>query len=63
MWQRCHEIAEKSSKVVPLGAPLEPAFRSCFSSQLQLRFPSDSYGLYGHALVASRQTLRLGTKR
>jgi hypothetical protein len=22
LWQTCHEIAEKSSKIVPLGAPL-----------------------------------------
>ena len=25
LWQGCHEIAEESSKIVPLGAPLSPA--------------------------------------
>src|SRR6267142_5989590 len=24
LWQTCHEIAEKSSKIVPPGAPLNP---------------------------------------
>jgi hypothetical protein len=24
LWQTCHEIAEKSSKIVPSGAPLFP---------------------------------------
>ena len=26
LWQTFHEIAEKSSKIVPLGAPLAPSF-------------------------------------
>jgi hypothetical protein len=24
LWQTCHEIVEKSSKIVPLGAPFFP---------------------------------------
>jgi hypothetical protein len=26
LWQTCHEIVEKNSKIVPLGAPLFPLY-------------------------------------
>ena len=45
--QSCHKFGEKSSKIIPLGAPLSPAPSQSFSSQLQLRLPDDSYGHYG----------------
>ncbi|PYT64002.1 MAG: hypothetical protein DMG42_35475 [Acidobacteria bacterium] len=31
LWQGCHEIAEKSSKIVPLGAPFSSSLFSTTS--------------------------------
>jgi hypothetical protein len=45
LWQACHEFPEKSSKIVPLGAP----FLRAFFFQLFPRLPLSSFRTKGPA--------------
>jgi hypothetical protein len=58
LWQGCHEIAEKSSKIVPLGAPLYPyigEFRKMKElTQFVLQFRMQRNCWRGHGLSHCR---------